>query len=103
TDFGLAKTTESDGLTAPGDIVGTLRYMAPERFSGWSDARSDVYGLGATLFELSTGRPMFDDPDRGKLIHAILQSDPPRPRKLDRNIPRDLETIVLKATAREPG
>jgi serine/threonine protein kinase/WD40 repeat protein len=103
TDFGLAKTTEAEGLTAPGDIVGTLRYMAPERFSGWSDARSDVYGLGATLFELLTGRPMFDDPDRGKLIHAILQSDPPRPRKLNRNIPRDLETIVLKATAREPG
>jgi len=103
TDFGLAKTTEADGLTAPGDIVGTLRYMAPERFSGWSDARSDVYGLGATLFELLTGRAMFDDPDRGKLIHAILQSDPPRPRKLNRNIPRDLETIVLKATAREPG
>ena len=103
TDFGLAKTSESDGLTEPGDIVGTIRYMAPERFSGWSDARSDVYGLGATLFELLTRRPMFDDPDRGRLIHAILNSETPRPRKLNRSIPRDLETIVLKATAREPG
>src|SRR5262245_47395486 len=77
--------------------------MASERISGWSDARSDVYGLGATLFELMTGRPMFDDSDRGKLIHAILQSDPPRPRKMNRSVPRNLETIVLNATAREPG
>jgi WD40 repeat protein len=103
TDFGLAKTTDMDGLTAPGDIVGTVRYMAPERFDGWSDARSDVYGLGATLFELLTGRPLFDEPDHDRLMRAILNSDPPRPRKLNRAIPRDLETIVLKATAREPG
>ena len=52
TDFGLAKAQDSGELTRTGDIVGTLRYMAPERFNGWSDPRSDVYALGATLYEL---------------------------------------------------
>jgi serine/threonine protein kinase len=60
-DFGLAKLEGSDGPTRTGDIVGTLRYMAPERFRGKSDPRSDVYGLGATLYELLTLRPVFDD------------------------------------------
>lgn len=54
TDFGLAKLEGSDGPTRTGDIVGTVRYMAPERFDGWSDRRSDVYSLGATLYELLT-------------------------------------------------
>src|SRR5262249_49741154 len=54
TDFGLAKAEGGDGLTRTGDIVGTLRYMAPERFDGWSDPRSDVYALGMTLYELLT-------------------------------------------------
>lgn len=103
TDFGLAKTSDADGLTEPGDIVGTIRYMAPERFSGSSDVRSDVYGLGATLYELLTHRPIYDDQDRGQLIHAILNSDPPKPRKRNHAIPRDLETIVLKAIARDAG
>ena len=56
TDFGLAKAEGTDALTHTGDIVGTLRYMAPERFDGWSDPRSDVYALGATLYELLTLR-----------------------------------------------
>ena len=103
TDFGLAKTTESDGLTEPGDIVGTIRYMAPERFNGWSDARNDIYGVGTTLYELLTGRPMFDHADRGRLIRAIVETYAPRPRKFARDIPCELETIVQKATAREPS
>ena len=57
TDFGLAKPEGSDGPTRTGDILGTLRYMAPERFDGRSDPRSDVYGLGVTLYELLTLRP----------------------------------------------
>src|SRR5262249_19585741 len=57
TDFGLAKVEGGDGPTRTGDIVGTLRYMAPERFDGWSDPRSDVYGLEMTLYELLTLRP----------------------------------------------
>src|SRR5262249_6791762 len=102
TDFGLAKT-EGDGLTHTGDIIGTLRYMAPERFRGWSDPRSDVYSLGLTLYEMLLLRPAFDTPDRLELIRRITHEEPARPRQLDRRIPRDLETIVLKAIDREPS
>jgi serine/threonine protein kinase/WD40 repeat protein len=101
TDFGLAKE-EGDDLTQTGDIVGTLRYMAPERFNGLSDARSDVYSLGLTLYELLTLRTAFAETDRGRLIQRIAQEEPAAPRKLDRHVPRDLETIVLKAIAKEP-
>jgi WD40 repeat protein len=103
TDFGLAKAEGSDALTNTGDIVGTIRYMAPERFSGWSDPRSDVYALGATLYELTTLVPPFCESDRLKLIQQVLHDEPLPPRKLDRRVPRDLETIVLKALAKEPG
>ncbi len=103
TDFGLAKAQDSDELTRTGDVVGTLRYMAPERFNGWSDPRSDVYALGATLYELLTLRPAFGASDRIKLIQQVLHQGPPPPRQLDPRIPRDMETIVLKAMAREPG
>jgi eukaryotic-like serine/threonine-protein kinase len=102
TDFGLAKAEGMDELTHTGDIVGTLRYMAPERFSGKSDPRSDVYSLGLTLYELLTLRAAFEDSDRNRLIQQVTQTEPPRPRKIDRCIPADLETIVLKACAREP-
>ncbi len=76
TDFGLAKAQDSDELTRTGDIVGTLRYMAPERFDGWSDPRSDVYALGATLYELLTLRPAFDESDRVKLIEQRAAREP---------------------------
>ena len=67
-DFGLAKAAELDDLTDSGDIVGTVRYMAPERFCGQCDARSDVYSLGLTLYELVALRPAFEAGDRHKLI-----------------------------------
>ncbi len=102
TDFGLAKA-EGDALTKMGDVVGTIRYMAPERFRGWSDPRSDVYGLGMTLYELLVLRPAFDCPDQLKLIQQVTHDEPPRPRSLDGRIPSDLETIVLKAINKEPG
>jgi eukaryotic-like serine/threonine-protein kinase len=101
TDFGLAKASD-DGLTQTGDILGTLRYMAPERFRGEADGRADVYALGLTLYELLTLRPAFDSPDRLQLIEQIKAQDPPRPRALDPRIPRDLETIVLKAIDKDP-
>ena len=101
TDFGLAKA-DDDGLTATGDILGTLRYMAPERFRGEGDARADIYALGLTLYELLTLRPAFDSPDRLKLIEQIKTEEPARPRSLDGRIPRDLETIVLKAIDKDP-
>jgi eukaryotic-like serine/threonine-protein kinase len=102
-DFGLAKAQDSGELTRTGDIVGTLRYMAPERFDGWSDPRSDVYALGATLYELLTLHPAFEESDRVKLVDRVLHQNSAPLRQLDRRIPRDLETIVRKAMAKEPG
>jgi WD40 repeat protein len=84
-------------------VVGTLRYLAPERLRGRSDARGDVYSLGLTLYELLTLRPAFEAADRERLIQQVTQGEPPRPRQLDAGVPRDLETIVLKAIAREPA
>jgi tetratricopeptide (TPR) repeat protein len=101
-DFGLAKSSESGDLTQEGDIVGTLRYMAPERFRGHADPRSDVYSLAVTLYELLTLRPAFEDSDRGRLIQRIREQTPARPRHIDPAIPQDLETIVLKAGANDP-
>jgi WD40 repeat protein len=100
-DFGLAKG-DDEGLTQSGDILGTIRYMAPERFRGEGDARADVYALGLTLYELLTLRPGFDSSDRLKLIEQIKAEEPPRPRSVDGRIPRDLETIVLKAIEKDP-
>jgi serine/threonine protein kinase/WD40 repeat protein/tetratricopeptide (TPR) repeat protein len=101
-DFGLAKV-DDDALTRTGDILGTLRYMAPERFRGRGDARADVYSLGLTLYELLTLRPAFDSPDRLALSEQIKSVEPPRPRSIDPRIPRDLETIVLKAIEKDAG
>ncbi len=102
TDFGLAKA-DGDGLTTTGDIFGTLRYMAPERFRGQGDARADIYALGLTLYELLTLRPAYDSSDRMKLIEQIKSDEPPRPRSIDSRVPRDLETIVLKSIEKDPG
>ena len=102
TDFGLAKA-EEEGLTNPGDILGTLRYMAPERFRGEADGRADVYALGLTLYELLALRPAFDSPDRMQLIEQVKTAEPTRPRALDPRIPRNLETIVQKAIDKDPG
>ena len=77
-DFGLAKG-DDEGLTHSGDILGTLRYMAPERFRGEGDARADVYALGLTLYELLTLRPGFDSSDRLKLIEQIKTEEPRGP------------------------
>jgi serine/threonine protein kinase/WD40 repeat protein len=102
-DFGLAKINDQADLTHPGDVVGTWRYMAPERFRGVSDARSDVYGLGLTLYELLALHPAFEGSSREELIQQIAFRSPLRPRKLNAEVPRDLETIVLKAIEREPA
>ncbi len=101
TDFGLAKG-DDEGLTHTGDILGTLRFMAPERFRGQGDVRADVYALGLTLYELLTLRPAFASPDRLVMIEQIKTEEPPRPRSVDGRIPRDLETIVLKAIEKDP-
>jgi eukaryotic-like serine/threonine-protein kinase len=102
TDFGLAKFEEGEDLSRSQDVVGTMRYMAPERFRGVSDRRCDIYALGATLYEMLTLRPVFEISDRLRLIAQIVHEPPAPPRQLDRRIPRDLETIVLRALAKEP-
>ncbi len=103
TDFGLAREEGAGKLTRTGDLIGTLSYMAPERFRGWSDPRSDIYSLGLTLYEVLALRPAFVEPDVNRLIRRITDSDLPPLRRRRRNVPRDLETIVLRATARDPG
>jgi serine/threonine protein kinase len=103
TDFGLAKFEEGDDLSQSQDLAGTLRYMAPERFRGVSDRRGDLYALGATLYEMLTLRHSFKGKDQVELIHRIENDPPVPPRQVDRKIPIDLETIVLKALAKEPN
>ncbi|MDG2380453.1 MAG: protein kinase [Pirellulaceae bacterium] len=102
-DFGLAKAVEQDDVTWTGDIVGTLSYMAPERFHGDCDERSDIYGLGLTLYELLTFERAFEGSDRVALMHRVAHEILPSPRRRNPGIPRDLETIVMKAAARDPN
>jgi serine/threonine protein kinase/Tfp pilus assembly protein PilF len=106
TDFGLARIQEESGLTITGDLLGTLRYMSPEQASGRRmvvDQRTDIYSLGVTLYELLTLRPVVTGRDRQYLIRQITLDEPVRPRRVDPTIPKELETIVLKAMAKEPG
>ena len=102
TDFGLAHHEDMDGVTATGDIVGTVRYMAPEQFDGQFDARCDTYALGMTIYEMLTLRPAFSGPPK-QIIKLKTTSAPPTPRSINPAIPRDLETIVLKACASNPA
>ena len=103
TDFGLAKADDQQNLTHTGDILGTLRYMPPEAFEGKTDARSDVYSLGLTLYEMLAFRPAFDEKERNRLIRQVTHEEPARLGKLNRHVPRDLETIVHKAIDKDPG
>jgi serine/threonine protein kinase/Flp pilus assembly protein TadD len=106
TDFGLARTAADSGLTMTGDLVGTLRYMSPEQAlakHGLVDHRTDVYSLGVTLYELLTGTPAADGMDREEILNRITREEPRQPRTVDTAIPRDLETIVLKAVAKTPS
>jgi len=103
TDFGLAKEEGADQLTETGDIVGTIVYMAPERFHGWADPRSDVYSLGLTLYEMLILAPAFTDTNYQRLLRKVLSEFPPPLRRFDSAIPKDLETIVMKAIAKEPA
>ncbi len=103
TDFGLAKLHQEGNATRTGDIVGTIRYLPPEAVEGTWDERGDVYGLGLTLYELLALRPTFDGRDRTGLLQRITHGDPPKSlRKVDPAIPRDVDTIIMKAIARDP-
>jgi serine/threonine protein kinase len=105
TDFGLARLQGDSGLTITGDLLGTLRYMSPEQAAGrraFLDHRTDIYSLGVTLYELLTLEPAFHCTDRARLLRRIADEDPRAPRMVDDSIPRELETIVLKAMVKEP-
>jgi eukaryotic-like serine/threonine-protein kinase len=102
TDFGLATDLSKDCMTETGDIIGTIRYMAPERLRGVSSPLVDVYSLGATLYELVTLEPLFGQLPREQILQAVSTVVPKRPRAVDSDIPQDLETIILKALAKEP-
>jgi tetratricopeptide (TPR) repeat protein/tRNA A-37 threonylcarbamoyl transferase component Bud32 len=104
-DFGLARCGTDPGLTASDHLVGTLRYMSPEQAlarRALVDHRSDVYSLGATLYEALTLEPAYPAADRAELLRQIAGGDPRPPRRLNRAVPIELETIVLKAMAPEP-
>ncbi len=106
TDFGLARFQGEATLTAPGDLLGTLRYMSPEQATADHavvDERTDVYSLGATLYELVTLHPVFAGSDRQELLRRIAQEEPRRPRAIQPAVPRDLETIILKAMSKDPA
>lgn len=103
TDFGLASVDGQEDLTRTGDWLGTLRYMPPEAFDGKAGALGDVYALGLTLYELLAIRPAFAARDQATLVRQVTESEPPRLRQLCPELPRDLETIVHRAIARDPG
>ncbi len=100
-DFGLAMTNEGQ-LTRTEDVLGTLRYMSPERFQHQCDDRADIYALGVTLYELLVMEPAYGMVDRLHLVKSIMNDEPPTPRQYDPHVPRDLETIILKAIEKEP-
>jgi serine/threonine protein kinase/Tfp pilus assembly protein PilF len=106
TDFGLAKLDAAAGITLSGDFLGTLRYMSPEQAlakHGLVDHRTDVYSLGATLYELLTLRPAVDGADKQEILKKIAFEEPAALRRLDPAVPAELETVTLKALAKTPG
>jgi serine/threonine protein kinase len=103
TDFGLAKLDDDRNLTRTGDVLGTLRYMAPETFAGQAETRSEIYSLGLTLYELLVFQPAFSHANPNRLIDQVMHSQIEPPRKLNPRIPVDLQTIILKAVDRDPG
>ncbi len=105
TDFGLAQVAGDPGMTVTGEMLGTLRYASPEQLQarpGVVDHRSDIYSLGATLYELLTLRHLFKGNNRNTLLRRIADDEPRAPRSVVRAVPRELETILLKALRKEP-
>ena len=103
TDFGLARCQSENTLTQTGDLVGTMRYMSPEQTLGQSalvDQRTDIYSLGATLYELLSFEPAFPGQEGPDLLRRLAEQDPRPLKELQPRIPTDLQTVVHKAMAR---
>lgn len=106
TDFGLARRLVDVGATMTGAILGTPRYMSPEQADLRRvevDHRTDIYSLGATLYEMATGRPPFEGDDPLKVIGNIRFDEPPSPRSLRHDLPRDLDVVLNKCMEKEAG
>jgi serine/threonine protein kinase len=105
TDFGLALVLEQPGMTLSGEFVGTPAYMSPEQITAGRiplDHRTDIYSLGATLYELLTLEPPFTGKSREQVLAQIVQKEPKAPRRLNKRVPVDLETICLKCLEKDP-
>ncbi|HTI49855.1 MAG TPA: serine/threonine-protein kinase, partial [Planctomycetaceae bacterium] len=111
-DFGLAKAVSgpgddvADALTQTGDLLGTPSYMSPEQASGHREQvgpTTDIYGLGAILYELLTGRPPFQGVTVVEVLQQVLSEDPVSPARLQPRLPRDLEIICLKCLEKQPA
>lgn len=106
TDFGLARAVNDPSMTTTGELLGSPRYMSPEQVAstlGPLDHRTDIYSLGATLYELLTLRPAFEGEHREHILAKVIREEPTPPRRCDRSIPRDLETICLCALEKSPA
>ncbi|WP_169813728.1 serine/threonine-protein kinase [Nocardia pseudobrasiliensis] len=101
-DFGIARASNQTTITATGFTVGTLAYMAPERFAGHGDARSDIYSLACVLYECLTTRRPFGDTDPVRQLHAHLREDPPRASATNSAVPKALDQIIARGMAKEP-
>ena len=105
TDFGLAQLQNEHSMTRSHDMLGTFRYMSPEQTGGQRavlDHRTDIYSLGVTFYELVTLEPAFNAASHQELLYQILHTEPRRPSELNRALPVELETIILKALSKNP-
>ncbi|WP_051181621.1 serine/threonine-protein kinase [Nocardia vinacea] len=100
-DFGIAQSLGQTAVTATGMAIGSWAYMAPERFNGTVDARSDVYSLACVLYECLTGRRPYGDTDPARQMHGHLMTDPPRVSTVNPAVPPELDAVIARGMAKD--